>query len=307
MNRSKALLAASCAAVAAAAMAQQTPPEPPPGSVDRTGRVAQARVLSDTSAFVTDYPLGANDVIEISVFELPELDQKRRVTEDGAITLPLLGQVYVGGLNEHEAEQAIAGLLRERNLVRNPQVTVFVVEYVSRRVNVTGAVGKPGLYPLLGPRTLLDMIGEAGGLDQRAGKRIIVMRAPHPGAEDERIEIDAERLLYEGDPLLNIELQPGDIVLVPHEQMVRVYVTGAVRTPGAHEFARDERITVLQAITKAGGTTDRANKSKVKVLRRLPDGSERQFKVNLKRIIKGRATDMELQRNDIVVVEESFF
>lgn len=270
-------------------------------------RLPAASLASPPAEYVGDYVIGAHDLLEITVFDMEELNSEKRVTEEGTITLPLLGELHVGGLSPHQAEQAIAQELRDRKLVKNPQVGVFVKEYVSRRVYVQGAVTKPGPYPLLGQRTLLDMIGEAGGIDLRAGRKIYIIRGLDPEGTEGRIEIDVDGLIYTGDPLLNVILRPGDVVMVPYEKRIRIYVTGAVRNPNAHEFSADERVTILQAITMAGGTTDRANESKVKVLRKLPDGSEQQINVNLRRIMKGREPDLELQANDIVIVEESFF
>ncbi len=261
---------------------------------------------ADPSISYEEYVIGAHDLVKITVFELDELDRERRVDTDGSITLPLLGQVRLGGLTPKQAEEAIAALLRERNLVKDPQVSVFIEEYRSRMVSVQGAVAKPGVYTMLGQRTLLSMLGEAGGLNERAAKKIVVMRPFAKGGE-ERIEIDAEELLYEGNPVANIVLQPGDDVFVPYERMMRIYVNGAVRQPGAKEFPEDEVITVLQAVTAAGGTTDRANESTVYVIRKLPDGGEQRLTVNLKRIMRGRAEDIRLEKNDIVVVRESFF
>lgn len=254
----------------------------------------------------SDYVIGAFDRIRISVFELKELETEETVTDEGTITLPLLGEVRVGGLTPQQAEQEIAKLLRDRRQVLDPQVSVSILEYRSRRVMVQGAVNHPGPYELLGPKTLLDVIGEAGGPNDRAGNRIYILRPLARGGE-ERVEIDAERLLSEADPVLNIPLQPGDIISVPYEQELLIYVNGEVRNPSAIKFSRDERMTVLRAITAAGGATERANESRVKVIRQASDGTQQVFKVNVKRIKRGRDEDLVLQRNDIVVVPTSFF
>lgn len=253
-----------------------------------------------------DYVVGANDLLEVKVFEMQQLDRTVRVTAEGTISLPLLGQVPVAGLTARQTEEAIAQLLRERNFVKDPQVTVFVKEFVSRRAFVQGAVTRPGIIDLLGDRTLLDVIGEVGGLNDRADRRIFVVR-PFGKPGEERIEVDAERLVYEGDPLANVAVMPGDIIIVPYRQEFVIYVNGAVSKPGAIDYRSGDLMTVLQAVTAAGGTTDRANESRVQVIRRLPDGGKALFRVNLKKVKSGKADDMTLQRNDIVVVPESFF
>lgn len=286
------------AVLPAASQSKDTPAPPRTETIPRAA-ISQGSVSSEMV-------IGPQDLIEIRVFGMPELTMEKRVDPDGSITLPLIGAVGLGGLTSKQAEELIATLLQAKDLVLDPQVTVVIKEYVSRRVSVIGAVFKPGMYEMLGQRTLLDMIGEAGGLNDRAGKRIFVVRRNQAG-EDIRIEIDAEALVYSGDPRENMVLRPGDIVMVPYRRMIRVYVNGAVAQPGAIDFPADEEVTVLQAVTAAGGTTDRSNERGVQVVRRFPDGTRRVFKVNLKRIKRGRAEDLVLEPNDIVVVPESFF
>ena len=274
---------------------------------------AQTPPVTDTKVFATppprteDYVIGANDKLEIKVFELGQLDRTVRVTSDGTISLPLLGEVQIGGVTPRQAEETIARMLQEKKMVINPQVSVQVLEFISRRVYVQGAVvGKGGYYELLGDRTLLDVLGEAGGLQKDADKRIFVNR-PFAKAGEERIVVDAERLFYQGDPLANVQIQPGDIITVPFAQEFKVFVNGAVKNPGPVNYQSYESMTVLQAVTAAGGATDRANESKIQVIRRHADGTKQLFKVNLKRIKRGKDEDMILERNDIVVVPESFF
>ncbi len=290
------LAALPAAAAAAAAAAPSTPADTKPST----------QAFAAPPARTEDYLVGANDLLEIKVFEMPQLDRKLRISADGTISLPLLGLVRVAGLTARQAEEQIAQLLRDGNFVKDPQVSVFVAEFVSRRVYVQGAVDKPGIIDLLGDRTLLDVIGEAGGLNDRADTRIFIIR-PFGKPGEDRIEVDAERLVYAGDPLANVQVQPGDIILVPYQQDFQVYVNGAVKNPGEVKYKSDDLMTVLQAVTKAGGATDRANESRVQVIRRNPDGGKQLFKVNLKKIKRGKDEDMMLQRNDIVVVPESFF
>jgi polysaccharide biosynthesis/export protein len=269
-------------------------------------RAESAANAAPPAAHAQDYMIGANDKLDIRVFELQQLDRTVRVTSDGTISLPLLGEVQVGGLTPRQAEETIARMLQDKKMVLNPQVSVQVVDFVSRRVYVQGAVPKPGTFDLLGDRTLLDVIGEAGGLLKEADRKIFVSR-PFAKAGEERIVIDAEKLFYQGDPLANMQIQPGDIITIPFRQDFKVFVNGAVQRPGPVEYLSHEMMTLLQAVTAAGGASDRANESKVQIIRRLPDGTKRVFKVNLKRIKHGKDEDMLLERNDIVVVPESFF
>ena len=253
----------------------------------------------------SDYRIGRQDLLEITVFDVDELDQTVRVADDGSITMPLLGRLAVEGLTKGELEALIARLLEAR-YVRDPQVTVFVKEYESKRVAVSGAVKKPGAYEMLGRKTLLEMISVAGGLDSDLGKEIVIFR-PRQDGSTQRIPVDLDRLVYDADPELNLVIAPGDIIYVPNIERVRIFVSGAVKNPDLYEVPRDEPVTVLKAITIAGGTTDRAAEKRVQVIRMDADGKRVTLLVNLRDVKKGKAEDPILQKDDIVLVPESFF
>ncbi len=253
----------------------------------------------------SDYRIGRQDLLEISVFDLDELNQVVRVAEDGSITMPLLGRMQIAGLTKTELEELIARLLEEK-YVRDPQVTVFIKEYESKKVAVSGAVKKPGTYEMLGPKTLLEMISLAGGLDTDLGNEIYIFR---PGENDttRRLPIDLRKLVYAADPALNLQVYPGDIIYVPTVEKVRIFVSGAVHNPDLYEVPRSEPVTVLKAVTLAGGTTDRAAEKRVIIYRTDETGERRQILVNLRLIKKGKADDPVLQKDDLVLVPEAFF
>jgi polysaccharide export outer membrane protein len=253
----------------------------------------------------SDYRIGRQDLLEIKVFDVQELNQTVRVADDGSITMPLLGRLVVGGLTKTDLERTIADLLEER-YVRDPQVTVFVREYQSKRVAVTGAVKKPDTYEMLGRKTLLEMLSMAGGLDKDLGKEIIIFRRVED-AGTQRIPLDLEQLVYAADPALNLTVEPGDIIYVPTVEKIRIFVTGAVKQPDMYEVPRDEPISVLKAVTLAGGTTDRAAMKRVQIMRSDPGGERVTLVVNLRRVRRGKAEDPLLQKGDIVLVPESFF
>jgi len=252
-----------------------------------------------------DYQIGRQDLLDISVFGVDELDQTVRVADDGSISMPLLGRLVVAGLTKSELEGLIARLLGE-TYINDPQVTVFIKEYESRMVAVSGAVKKPGTYEMLGEKTLLEMISMAGGLDTDLGREIIIFRRVENGAT-ERIAVDLEQLVYAADPALNHVVEPGDIIYVPNVEKVRIFVSGAVKNPDLYEVPKDEPVTVLKAITIAGGTTDRAALKRVQILRTDPDGNRVTLLVNLRQVKKGAAEDPILQKDDIVLVPEAFF
>jgi polysaccharide export outer membrane protein len=253
----------------------------------------------------SDYRIGRQDLLELKVFDLKELDQTVRVADDGSITLPLLGRLEVAGLTKGDLEKLIATML-EAKYVRDPQVTIFVKEYESRKVAVSGAVKKPDTYEMLGEKTLLEMISMAGGLDKDLGREIIVFRQAQDGST-QRLAVDLERLVYDADPALNLPVSPGDIIYVPAVEKVRIFVNGAVKNPNLYEIPRDEPVTVLKAVTIAGGTTDRASEKRVQVIRTNPDGTRRTIPVDLRKVKRGKAEDPVLQRDDLVLVPESYF
>ena len=258
---------------------------------------------------VDPYRIGPGDELSIDVFGIDELQRTVRVQPDGRIALPILGRLSLQKLTLEEAEARIATMLRERRLATNPEVFVTVTEYQSQGVFVQGAVARPGLYQVPGGRRLVEVLSSAGGLSQRdpSGQKIFVMRSDGQVGEPRRMEVDAYRLLALADTSLNVLILPGDMIMVPEPLAAKVFVTGAVTAPGAVEGSSATGLTVLQAITAAGGPTPRARLTEINVIRRQPDGTQQTFSVNLKRIRSGRDPDVQLQDGDTVVVREWFF
>ncbi len=248
---------------------------------------------------VNDYRIGAKDLLEIAVFELPELNQTVRVSEDGSITLSLLGKVEVAGLTAQELEKKLATLL-DQQFTKGAHVTVFIKEY--QKVSVIGAVGRPGQYELVGPTTLLQAIAQAGGLTAQAMNELFIYRQGNDGNQ-ERIVIKLEDLTIGGNQDLNIQLQPKDVVTVPIDQTLNVFVYGEVKSPGAIPYLSSKKISLVQAIAQAGGTTEWAKKSRVMIKRRdKKTGKEMQIHVNLKKMINGRLADIMLEEGDVIIV-----
>ncbi|MCU0288828.1 MAG: polysaccharide export protein [Acidobacteria bacterium] len=248
------------------------------------------------------YVVGAKDLLTINVFDVPELNITVRVSENGTITLPLLGQIEVDGLTQDELERKLASLL-EKNYLKNAQVTVFIKEYQSKQVSVIGAVKKPGNYELIGKQTLLQMLSIAGGLSEEAADRIVVIRQYSDGAS-KSLMIDLDKLMIEGDPVLNIPIHSNDIINVPVEVFVDIYIFGQVTNAGQIKMKKNSNLTLLRAIAQAGGFTDRARKSGV-VIKRIVDEKEVKIQVNVNTILSGKKEDILLNPNDIVFVPES--
>jgi len=255
--------------------------------------------------FTQEYRIGPKDLLEISVFGADELSRTVRVSEDGKVTLPLLGEVLVDGLTKSEVEQKLGQLLGEK-YVQNPQVTVFIREYQSKRVSVLGAVEKPGPYQLLGRQTLMQIISEAGGLTRDAGNEIVIIRQLPDGLSTS-LRISIDDLFLKGDAKLNVPMEAGDIVNIPVDKPVVVYVFGQVKNPGALQVKKSNIPTLLQAIAQAGGFTDRASRGSVVIKRKDEAGKEKEIKVNVRSILKNKIKDVQLLENDTVYVPESLF
>jgi polysaccharide export outer membrane protein len=251
----------------------------------------------------TDAPIGPRDKIEVKVFQDPSLNTTTTVGDDGKVTMPLLGKIDVAGLIPSEVEQRIKVLL-EAKYVTRADVTVQVIEIGNRPISVIGAVTHPGRIGATANITLIQALTQAGGLATGYGKTLYVLRTASNGLT-EQIAIDVEDLMVNGNPDLNLPLSPNDVVNVPVDTPIIVYVLGEVMHPGPVQFRRSQTPTLLQALASAGGPTDRA--SKTVVIKRVSNGKDTTTSVNYKRIASGNSPDTPLQDNDTLFVKESVF
>lgn len=253
----------------------------------------------------SEYKIGPKDELDIKVAGWDEMSRTVRVTEAGKITLPYLGEIEVEGMSQAALEEKLKELLA-KDYLQNPQVTVFISKFLSKIVYVDGAVGTPGTYELRGRQFLMQLITQAGGLTPEAGKNIYVIRHHNNGTSDS-LKIPIDDLYVDVDPAMNIPLEPGDIINVPFDKVIRVFVMGQVRNPGALEFKKSEMPTLLKAIAAAGGFSERASKGGVTIKRTDEDGKESTIKVNVKDILKGKKKDIPLKEYDVINVPETFF
>jgi polysaccharide export outer membrane protein len=253
-----------------------------------------------------EYRVGPKDLLEVTALGVAEIQKfVVRVSEGGRIALPLVGEVEVDNLTQSEVERKLVRILGEKYLV-NPQVTVFILEYESRRVNVLGAVEKPGPYKLLGRQTVMSIISQAGGMTRDAGNEVIVLRQLADGTTTS-IRISVDDLFVKGEAKLNIPLEPNDIVNIPVDKIVTIYVFGQVKNPGALQVKRSSLPSLTQAIAQAGGFSDRAARGSIRIRRKTASGQEVEIKVNVKDILNGKTKDVPLMENDTVYVPESLF
>jgi polysaccharide export outer membrane protein len=250
-----------------------------------------------------DYKIGPGDLLQIAVFQVEELNRTVRVRSDGAISLPLLGSVRLVGVTSSELEEQLAARLREEYL-QDPQVSVFVEEYRSHPVTVLGQVNQPGIYYMRGRRTLLEVLSEAGGLTEEAGRTVHLRR--RTWNEDAReagfelVVVDLAALLESGAPDSELVLRDHDAVHVPKAGFV--FVEGAVKEPGAYPL--ENGATVLKAVTMAGGVDFEAQKSAVRVIRETGGGSD-VARVDLGAIPNDPSADLAVQDGDVVIVPSS--
>ena len=250
------------------------------------------------------YRIGPKDLIEIKVFEVPELNIERRVSEEGTVNLPLIGDVPVQGLTDVELADRLKAML-EAKLLQRASVAVQVREFRSKPISVLGAVKQPGNLALSGRWTLLEALSAAGGLTDDHGDRIYVLRRAENGLSDQ-VFIDVDNLMVRADPDANVPIFANDIINVPPKVEVTVFCLGQVAHPGAVTFQSNERITLLTAIARAGGLTDRASRT-IQIKRRDREGHDEELEVSYRRIVSGKDSDLALQSGDVVIVKESFF
>jgi len=260
-------------------------------------------LLTEAPPSASDAPIGPRDVIEVKVFQDPNLYTKMTVTDDGRITMPLLGKVDVSGLTPTQLETRIKSLL-EAKYINKADVTVTVIEAGSKPISVIGAVTHPGRIGITGNITLIQAITQAGGLATGYGRTLYVLRTASNGLT-EQIAIDIDDLMVNGNPDLNLPLRANDVINVPIDSSINIYVLGEVMHPGSVQFRRSQTPTLLQALAAAGGPTDRA--SKKVILKRVVNGAEKTFRYDFRKIIDGRQDDIVLQDGDRIVFAESFF
>lgn len=273
------------ASAAAQTVLQQQPPEPMP------------------SAAASDAPIGPRDVLDVRVFEDPSLNSRVTVTDDGKISFGYIGKLDVSGLRPAQMETVLKQAL-EAKYMQKATVTVLVLEAGNRPISVIGAVTHPGRINVTGNITLLQALTQAGGLAPGYGKTVYVLRSANNGLSDQ-IAIDLDDLMVNGNPDLNVPLRPNDVVNIPVETMINIYLLGEVMHPGKVQFRRSQSPTLLQALADAGGPTDRAA-SKC-VIKRKVNGKETSLIIDYRRILNGKAADVPLQDDDTIYVRESAF
>ncbi len=278
----------------------QPSPGAPPRSVPQEA-YSNGPSTTPTSLAGEEYRIGRDDLIEVNVFEVPELSSITRVGASGRISLPLVGTVEAVNHTPVELERVIEETLK-RKYINEPHVTVFVREYASQPVSVIGAVKVPGIYQIKGQKYLLDMLAMAQGLDQtNAGKTIQILRRRNEKPDEpQTITITTEELFQSGKTELNIPIQAGDVINVL--QAGSVFVIGEVTRPGEYVLRQGKDITAAQALALGGGFSKEAKKQQCLIIRIHRDGSKEEIPVDVAKILDGSLQDVPMMPNDILFV-----
>ena len=296
--------------ISGAVWAQQNPADQPqsaaqPASQAVTGTVTPDQSVAQPSKATpgTTEPtdsailkLGAGDLIEVNVYNVPELTSKARVSNSGDVYLPLIDYVHVADLTTEEAQSLIQKRLEDGGFVRNPHVTIFVDESASQGVTLLGEVSKPGVYPDLGDHKLYELISVAGGFTAAAARKVSIVRRN----QSQPINLTLPRNLAD-DLSSNVDIQPGDTIMVPRAPII--YVVGDVGRPSGL-LVDNGSLTVMQAIALAGGTNKTAKLGAVRIIRKGPNGMTETL-VPLKKMLEAKAPDVPLQGDDILFVPVS--
>lgn len=242
--------------------------------------------------------IAPGDLLDVAVFDTPELSAKLRVDSKGNVTLPLGDVVHVADQTAEEASTAIEARLHDRDILKNPHVSVFISEYATQGVSVLGEVKNPGVYPVLGIHGLLDFISVAGGVTPSAGKSVTVTHKNDPA--------HPVTVLLDNNPDLvahaNVAILPGDTILVSRSGIV--YVVGDLVKPGGFLIENNDRLTILQALALAQGANRTAALDHSRLIRKTPQGRTEQS-VELKKILAGKKPDVRLEDGDILFVPSS--
>ena len=263
------------------------------------------------------YVLGPDDQILIRALEGLDLgDKPVLIGANGNITLPLIGRVKAAGLTVEQLEAELATRLKV--YVQEPQISVTVTEFRSQPVSVLGAVTTPGIVQLRGRKTLYEVLSMAGGPRETAGSTVSITRRlengqiPLPGAAADSTGqfstavLEMQEILDGKNPAANIEIKPNDVVSVSQGNARMVYVVGDVQRSGAFNLGAQRTISVLSAVSLAGGLGRTAKPERARVFRPLPDGQKHQeIAVDIKQILVGKAEDIGLRPDDVLVVPTS--
>jgi len=280
------------------------PPAAPTGQpAPSPNDVAAAAAYSAVPRANAEYRLGPGDLIEIGVFGVDEFRHTIRISASGFVQLPLIEPVSAAGLTAAQLEQRLAQLLG-KDVIKNPQVSVFVKEYRSQPVYVLGAVKSPGQYQITMQMRIVDAISMAGGALPNAADEVTIQRPLADGGQ-QSISVDLAKIVETGELKQNVFVQGGDVINVKTRPVETIYVIGEVNRAGA--FTKDPRqqVRVSQLIALAGGPMKTAKTSKGVLLRYNEAGQRSEVPLDVQAVLKGTSPDVFVQANDVIFIPGS--
>lgn len=278
---------------------------------------ALATLAMQTTSTPADYKIGPADLLQITLYNVtadtgltPSSDARLtprttivRVSQQGLLSLPLLGEIKVSGLTVSEVENT---LRKEYDrYIYNPQVGVLVTEY-KQHVSVIGAAVKTGIFELTGPKTVIDILGVAGGVTEKAGTQVHIYRQGPNGRESHVIDLlvlasNASLINADNAGLITMPVQPGDVINIPSAGTF--FVDGAVRKPGPYPLGR--HYSLSQALATAGGVDPELNSSDITIFRRKAHSGMEPISVDYSAILTGSTVDPQIEEDDVIVVPMS--
>ena len=251
------------------------------------------------SAYGSYLPIAPGDLVQVTVFGASDLSGRYRVSPAGDVNLILAGRLHVTGMNSDAVATEIETLFRSKDILKDPHVNVFVQEYLSQGVTILGEVKNPGVYPSLGEHRLYDLIASAGGFTASASNRITLLHAGKPN-QPEMMELSNMGLT---DGAHNVPLAPGDRVIVATGGIV--YVLGDVGRAGGYVLSRtDPQLTVVKALSLAGGFNHTAKTSAASILTQTASGIQHQD-FDIKKVLDRKQPDLELHAGDVLYIPAS--
>lgn len=248
-------------------------------------------------------PLGASDLLALSVYNSPELSRLIRISADGDIQVPMVKErIPVAGLLPADVEKKISAALTQEGLLVDPTVTITIVEYSSRPISVMGAVRKPLTFQASGPLKLLDALSRAEGLSGTSGPDLLVTRKDHGQGELVK-RISIRGLIDLADPELNLTLTGGEEIRVP--EAGKVFVVGNVRKPGTFAVQDNSGLTVMKALALSEGLLPFASKNAYIYRREAAGPGKNEIPIELKRILDRKTADISLEANDILYIPDN--
>jgi polysaccharide biosynthesis/export protein len=283
---------------------QQSPSVPlnPPGTAPMNdSRVGVFGTGTDIPQTSPTTQIAEGDLLDIVIFDTPELSGRFRVNLKGDILLPLAGTLHVAGMTLAEITDAVSERYKDAKILVAPEVTVFVAEFTRRTITITGEVRAPGVFPIAAPRTLTDTLAMAGGLNDTASRTVSIVHAADPRQIIHvtlNVGAQTPQSIQEG----RMEILPGDSIFVARSGIV--YLVGELMRPGGFQVEHNNRLTLLEAVALAGGLTRTAKASQSRLIRRSATGRE-EMRVNLQKVLYGGGPDLLLTDGDIVFVPNS--